>query len=296
MATNNNNIGARSYQLQFKEMLQAVFERRAYFSDFFGGSIEALDGVQDNENAFYVKTSDIPVVVNKYNTDEDVAFESGTANSTRFGERTEVIYTNTPVPYTWDWAIHEGIDRFTVNNDLDSAVADRLDLQAQAKINEFNKNHSSFISESADETKELSANDAEGVLELFNELSAYFTNIEAVGNKIAKVTPEVYNVIVDMPQTTIEKRSSADIDNNSIVRFKGFEIEELPESMFQEGEVAYAYIAGVGKAFTGINTARTIESEDFDGVALQGAGRAGEFILDDNKAAVVKVEGNTDTP
>jgi len=80
------------------------------------------------------------------------------------------------------------------------------------------------------------------------------------------------------------------------VRFKGFEIEELPESMFQEGEVAYAYIAGVGKAFTGINTARTIESEDFDGVALQGAGRAGEFILDDNKAAVVKVEGNTDTP
>ena len=41
--------------------------------------------------------------------------------------------------------------------------------------------------------------------------------------------------------------------------------------------------------FTGINTARTVESEDFDGVALQGAGKAGEYIPEDNKKAVVKV-------
>src|SRR5690625_6381919 len=103
----------------------------------------------------------------------------------------------------------------------------------------------------------------------------------------------MYNVIVDMPQTTIEKRPSANIDENTIVKFKGFTIEELPEAQFQEGEVAYAYITGVGKAFTGINTARTIESEDFDGVALQGAGKAGEFILDDNKAAVARSEEHT---
>ena len=43
------------------------------------------------------------------------------------------------------------------------------------------------------------------------------------------------------------------------------------------------------KHLLGINTARTIESEDFDGVALQGAGKAGEFIPNDNKKAVVKV-------
>ena len=59
--------------------------------------------------------------------------------------------------------------------------------------------------------------------------------------------------------------------------------------MFQTKECCYAYIEGVAKAFTGINTARTIESEDFDGLALQGAGKAGEFILPDNKPAVVKV-------
>src|SRR5690625_4715414 len=100
MATENNNLGARSYQKEFKELLEAVFETQAYFRDLFGGEIEALDGVQHNENAFYVKTSDIPVVIGKYDTDEDVAFGEGTANSSRFGERKEIIYQDTPVPYT----------------------------------------------------------------------------------------------------------------------------------------------------------------------------------------------------
>ena len=79
-----------------------------------------------------------------------------------------------------------------------------------------------------------------------------------------------------------------------MVKFKGFLIEEVPDDLFQTGEVAYVYIDGVGKAFTGINTARTIESEDFDGVALQGAGKAGEFILPDNKKAVCKVLLNSE--
>src|SRR5699024_10243363 len=171
------------------------------------------------------------------------------------------IYTDTPVPYTWEWVYHEGIDKHTVNNNLDAAVADRLDLQAQAKVKQFNKAHSAFISEVAGHEESLNGVDSDGVLSLFNKLSTYFVNIEAIGNKVAKVTPELYNVIVDMPQTTVEKRSSANIDENTIVKFKGFTIEELPEAQFQEGEVAYAYITGVGKAFTGINTARTIESE-----------------------------------
>ena len=293
--TKNNQLGARSYQPQFKEILQTVFEKRAYFGDFFAGGIEALDGVQHNENAFYVKTSDIPVVVGTYNTDADVAFGTGTSNSNRFGERTEVIYTDTPVPYTWDFAFHEGIDRRTVNNSLDAAVADRLVLQSQAKLNQFNKHHAEFISASAGEEMELTAVNEEAVLKLFNDLSAHYINIQSIGQKVAKVTPELYNVIVDHKLTTTSKRSSADIDKNEIVMFKGFEIEELPETLVAEGDVAYTYIRGVAKAFTGINTARTIESEDFDGVALQGAGKAGEFILEDNKAAVVKIKG-TDTP
>lgn len=289
-AGDNNDLKARSYQLEFKQLLQAVFKKQSYFADFFGGGIEALDGVQENETAFYVKTSDIPVVVGTaYNKDTNTAFGSGTSKSTRFGERTEIIYTNTPVTYSWEWVFHEGIDRHTVNNDFSAAVADRLELQAQAKTQKFNQAHSQFISASAGHTEALAGYTADAVLELFNSLSKYYTNIEAVGTRKAKVSSDLYNAIVDHPLMTSAKGSSANIDENGVAKFKGFIIEEVPETMFQDGECCYAYIEGVGKAFTGINTARTIESEDFDGVALQGAGKAGEFILPDNKKAVVKV-------
>lgn len=291
MATNNQLINVRSYQPQFKQLLQAVYAKQSYFRDFYGGGIEALDGVSNNAVAFTVKTSDIPVAINQYSTDENVAFKSGTGKSTRFGERTEIIYTDTQVPYTWNWAFHEGIDRFTVNNDFNAAIADRLDLQAQEKVALFNQHHGKFISENAGKAMTLATKDEEGVLALFNDVHKYFVN-EQVKAGIAwraKVTPDLYNLIVDHKLTTTAKASSANIDANRILQFKGFLIEEVPEALFQSKEVAYFYPEGVGKAFTGINTARTIESEDFDGVALQGAGKAGEFILDDNKKAVVKV-------
>src|SRR5690625_7954546 len=92
-----------------------------------------------------------------------------TSNSNRFSECKKVIYKNTNVPYTWNYAIHEGIDRFTVNNDLDAAIADRLDLQANAKLEEFNAHHSEFISSVAGKT--VDATGHEDVVSLFNELS-----------------------------------------------------------------------------------------------------------------------------
>ena len=101
-------------------------------ADFFGGSIEAMDGIQENETAFYVKTSDIPCVCGTgYDKTATKAFGTGTGNSSRFGSRTEIIYTNTPAKYTWGWNFHEGIDRHTVNNDFAAAIADRLELQSE---------------------------------------------------------------------------------------------------------------------------------------------------------------------
>lgn len=291
MGTNNQELPVRSFQKEFKQLLQAVFKKQSYFGDFFGGGIEVLDGVQNNTTAFSVKTSDIPVVVGvSYNKDANTAFGTGTGKSTRFGERKEIIYTDTDVPYTWGWVYHEGIDRHTVNNDFMSAVADRLDLQAQAKVHKFNAQHSKFISSVAGKELTLADYSSNAVLELFNALASYYVNIEAVGNKVASVNTELYNAIVDHPLTTTAKNSSARIDENGIVNFKGFRIKETPDALFQTDEYAYIYIESVGKAFTGINTSRTIESEDFDGVALQGAGKAGEFIIDDNKKAVVKVK------
>lgn len=288
----NNERSVRTYQKDFKGLLQAVFKKQAYFADFFGGGLEALDGVQHNETAFYVKTSDIPVVFGEaYSKDAATAFGAGTSKSSRFGERTEIIYTDTPVNYSWEWVFHEGIDRHTVNNNFDVAVADRLDLQAQAKTQKFNAMHSKFIAENAGHTEPLAAYTSDAVLALFNKLSKYYTNIHAIGERVAKVTSDLYNAIVDHPLTTSAKGSAANIDSNGILRFKGFVIEEVPADVMQENVIAYTYIRGVAKAFTGINTARTVESEDFDGVALQGAGKAGEYIPVDNKKAVCKITG-----
>ena len=294
-AGDNNDLPARSYQLEFKRLLQAVFKKQSYFADFFGGSIEAMDGIQENETAFYVKTSDIPCVCGTgYDKTATKAFGTGTGNSSRFGSRTEIIYTNTPAKYTWGWNFHEGIDRHTVNHDFAAAIADRLELQARAKTKAFNDAHGKFISQNAGHSETLLDYTDDNVLALFNALSKYYNNIEAVGTKRAKVCADLYNAIVDHRLTTTSKGSVANIDENGVVKFKGFLIEEVPDDLFQTGEVAYVYIDGVGKAFTGINTARTIESEDFDGVALQGAGKAGEFILPDNKKAVCKVLLNSE--
>lgn len=294
-AGDNNDLPVRSYQLEFKRLLQAVFKKQSYFADFFGGSIEAMDGIQENETAFYVKTSDIPCVCGTgYDKTATKAFGTGTGNSSRFGSRTEIIYTNTPAKYTWGWNFHEGIDRHTVNNDFAAAIADRLELQARAKTKAFNDAHGKFISQNAGHSETLLDYTDDNVLALFNALSKYYNNIEAVGTKRAKVCADLYNAIVDHRLTTTSKGSVANIDENGVVKFKGFLIEEVPDDLFQTSEVAYVYIDGVGKAFTGINTARTIESEDFDGVALQGAGKAGEFILPDNKKAVCKVLLNSE--
>ena len=289
-AGENNNQAVRSYQKQFKALLQAVYQKQAYFSEFFGGGLEALDGVTHNKTAFSIKTSDIPVVIGtEYNKDPNVAFGTGTSSTNRFGERKEIIYTDTDVPYDWEWTWHEGIDKHTVNNDFLATVADRSELQAQAKVQMFDNKGGLFISSIADRTIELVDLSNEAVLKLFNDLSNAYVNMEAVGTKLAWVKPELYNAIVDHPITTSAKHSGANIDTNGIITFKGFQIKEVPDVKFQTGELAYTSIAGVGKQFTGINTARTIPSEDFDGVAFQGAGKAGEFILPANKKAVIKV-------
>lgn len=299
---------ARQYQKEFKALLEAVFKVQAFFGDFFVGGLETLDGVQENETAFYVKTSDIPCVITQgslkagetkaYTTDENTAFGTGTAKSSRFGNRTEVIYRDTPVPYTWDWVFHEGLDRHTVNNDFDSATADRLELQAQEKTSIFNAHHAKFISDCAKGAgiiTETAAVTKDTVAEMFNKLSAYFVNINLRKGvtKAAKVNSTVYNAIIDSGLSTTAKGSTVNIDRNEVRMFKGFVIEEVPDDLLQTGECVLAYAIGVGKAFTGINTARTIESEDFDGVALQGAGSAGEYILPANEKAVAKVKVNT---
>ena len=288
----DGSAAARRYELEFKELIQAVFGVQAYFRDMFVGDLEALDGVRESDTAFTVKTSDIPVVVNKYNKDKDVAFGKGTGNSSRFGERTEITYVDEDVPYTHEWAFHEGIDYHKVNNDVESAVYDRLELQAIAKIELFNAWHGDYITENAGKQVKITTLNEASVIKAFNDLNKYFTDIGARGTRKAKVCPDVYAIIQDCTLTTSGKKSSVNIDNGDVLRFKGFDIEEVPTQLFAENEYIKAYIAGIGKCFTGINTARTIESEDFDGLALQGAGKAGEYVPEVNKKAIAVVNSD----
>ena len=288
----DGSTAARRYELEFKELIQAVFGVQAYFRDMFVGDLEALDGVKESETAFTVKTSDIPVVVNKYSKDKDVAFGKGTGNSSRFGERTEITYVDEDVPYTHEWAFHEGIDYHKVNNDVESAVYDRLELQAIAKIELFNAWHGDYITENAGKQVKIATLNEASVIKAFNDLNKYFTDIGARGTRKAKVCPDVYAIIQDCTLTTSSKKSSVNIDNGDVLRFKGFDIEEVPTQLFAENEYIKAYIAGIGKCFTGINTARTIESEDFDGLALQGAGKAGEYVPEVNKKAIAVVNSD----
>lgn len=299
MPTANQELSARRYEKRFRDLLTAVFAAQSYFGDFFAGGLEALDGVQNNAVAFSVKTSDIPVVVGTYNTGANVAFGTGTGNSTRFGPRTEIIYVDTDVPYSWDWAFHEGIDNFTVNNVPEAAIADRLELQAQAKTRLLNQHHGAFIAASAGHSETLTDYTDASVTALFNDLAAYFVNIEAVGQKVAKVNATLNNALVDLGLTVAGKGSTVNIDGNELPVFKDFAIQVVPDAVLTDGTndfAAYAYITGIGKAFTGITTTRTKEVDDFDGVAIQGAGKAGEFVLDDNKKAIVKVTAPAGTP
>jgi len=300
----NNNMNIRIYSKQFMEILKAVFDVQAKFRGFFAGGLEAIDGISEKAVAFSVKTSDIACALtsgtvsaagaytNGYNTGANVGMGTGTGSTSRFGARTEVIYDDLDVPYSFNWTIHEGLDRHTVNNDMDAAIADRLELQAKAKVALFNQKHGAFISSCASGTGQsisVTAVDATNVGTVFGQLHAYFANEGAVGTMIASVTPEVYNAIIDSGLSTTSKGSTVNIDREEVTMFKGFVIEEVPASNFVAGEVVYAYVQHIGKAFLGINTTRTIESEDFDGVALQGAGKGGQYCPNDNKKAVAKV-------
>lgn len=312
-AGDNNNQAIRYYGKQFAGIVEAVFAVQSHFGDFFAGGLETLDGISEKATAFSVKTSDVASALtagtvssagaytNGYNTGANVGMGTGTGSTSRFGNRAEVIYNDIDVPYSFNWTFHEGLDRHTVNNDFDAAIADRLDLQAQAKVAMINAQHGAYISSIAEKVISKSAITASNVGDVFNELSAYFVNIGAVGTKVANVSADVYNAIIDSGLATTAKGSTVNIDRETVEMFKGFVIEQIPAGDFAETTVVgeesnaeyddciYAYVQHIGKAFLGINTARTIESEDFDGVALQGAGKGGQWVPNDNKAAVAKV-------
>lgn len=279
MATNNNDLPVRVYSKQFLQLLSTVYQSQSVFTPTFG-ALQALDGVSNNSVAFSVKTNDVAVVVGEYNTDADTAFGTGTSNSSRFGEMKEVIYSDTDVPYTAGWAIHEGLDQMTVNNDLDAAVADRLNLQAQAKTRLFNVAMGEALAAAG---TDLGAVD--DVNALFESAVEKYTDLEVIAPVRAYVTATVYNAIIDLANVSTAKNSAVNIDTNGVLSFRGIAITKVP-TQYMGGKAIIFAPDNIARLFTGINIARTIQAIDFAGVELQGAGKYGTFILDDNKKAI----------
>lgn len=288
--TNQNNP-VRRYEKQYAGILETVFGVKSAFTGALS-AIQVLDGVQENAKAFSVKTNNTPVVIGTYKTGEnDGGFGDGSGEQSRFGKLTEIKYENTDVNYDYTLAIHEGLDRYTVNNDLNAAIADRLKLQSEAQTRQINKRIGKFLSDNAGVTEALDDFTEDKVKALFNKVNAYYINQEVTASVTIYLRPELYNAIIDMTANTSAKGSSVSIDNNGLARYKGFTLVETPAQYFDTGVVAVFSPDGIVIPFVGISTTRTIEATEFDGVLLQAAAKGGTYILDDNKKAVVKVTG-----
>ena len=284
-------MAIKIYTKQYARMLQDIFEKKTYFLRAFGGALQTKDGVKDNENFLELKTSDTDVVIQAYSTDANVGFGTGTGKSTRFGERKEIKSVDTQVPYEAPLAIHEGIDDFTVNDMPDQVVAERLALHAVAWAEYVDGLLGAALSEQASETLTGELTE-EGVTKLFADAHKIFVN-----NKVSKsvahvayVNADVYNFLVDSKLATSAKQSSANIDEQTLYKFKGFVLLELPDDKFEEGEQVIFAADNVGVAGIGIQVARALDSEDFAGVALQGAGKYGKFIPTKNEKAILKAK------
>lgn len=285
-------MAIKLYTKQYAGMLPELFAKKSAFLRAFGGTIQTIQGAEAKSDFLDLKTTDTDVVIQAYSTNAAVAFGAGTGNTNRFGVRKEVKSTDTQVPFDTPLSIHEGIDSFTVNDIPEQVVAERLALHAVAWAEHYDGIMSALLSTSASATLTETRLSEDGVTNAFAEARKKFVN-NGVSNSIAwvaYVTADVYNFLIDSKLATTAKNSSANVDEQSLYKFKGFELVELPDAKFQTGDNVYFVADGVGVAGVAIPVARTMDSEDFAGVALQAAGKLGKYIPDKNKKAILKAK------
>lgn len=285
MATNNQNRPALAFEKRFLKVLPSVFEVQRKFGRAFS-DLQVLDGIAENKTAMTVKTSDLAIVINQYDTTA-IADEEDSNN--RFGKLQEVIYANTDVEYDVPLSTNVLLDVATVNNDFDFAVADQLIKAAEAYTIEMNTADGKFFSDNAEIEEELAdLSDAE-TERVLNALSAEYINLEVAVDVTMYVRPDLYGALVDSRLATSGKNSSVSIDENGLYWFKGFRIEPTPARYFVEDDVAYLVPDGVALPFIGISLARAIEDSKYAGLILQTLSKGGRYVLDDNKKAIAKV-------
>nr|DAU82962.1 MAG TPA: major capsid protein [Caudoviricetes sp.] len=284
-------MAEKKYTMQFAGIVADIFETRQHFFRTFGGSLQTAAGAEYDKDFLKLKISDTDVVIQDYSTDPNVAFESGTANSSRFGPRHEVKSTDATVGYDKPLSLHEGIDNFTVNDNASQVLAERTGLHAIEWIEQLNVYMSKLLSKNAGKTLTTSLTE-DAVTNLFYKARKEFVNMKVAKNItwMAYVTPELYNLLIDSKLATTAKNSSANIDEQEIYKFKGFVLEELPEEYFQKGDVAIFVPDNIGVVGIGLQTYRILDATDFYGVTIQGAGQTASYIPEKNKKAIIKAQ------
>ena len=274
---------------QYAGMLPDLFAKKSAFLRAFGGVLQVKDGITENDTFMELKVSDTDVVIQNYSTDANVGFGTGTGNTSRFGQRKEVKSVNKQVKYDAPLAINEGIDDFTVNDIKDQVVAERLALHGVAWAQHVDKLLGKFLSDSASETLNSKLDEA-SVSKLFSEAHKKFVNnnVSTAVPWVAYVNADVYDLLIDSKLATTAKNSSANIDDETLYKFKGFILSELPDEKFQSGQGAYFVADNVGVAGIGIQVTRAMDSEDFAGTALQAAAKYGKYLPEKNRKAILK--------
>ena len=290
-------MAIKQYTKQYAGILPDLFESRTSFLRSFGGTVQVHADAEYNDKFLTLKTTDTDVTIQAYNTGENVAFGTGTGNTNRFGPRNEVKSVDTTVAWETPLAIHDGIDRFTVNDIPQQVVAERLALHGVAWAEHVDGMLGKALSDNASETLEGELTE-EGVVQAFVDARKAFVNNKVSRNVawVAYVNTDVFNLLVDSKLATTAKSSSANIDNQTLYAFKGFLLQEIQDAAFETGEQIYFAADNVGVVGIGIEVARVLDSEDFNGVALQGAGKYGKYIPVKNKKAILKAALTEPTP
>lgn len=284
-------MAIKIFTKQYAGLLANVFEKKQLFLNTFGGKLQVQDGITNKDTFIDLKISDTDVVIQKYDTGENVAFGTGTGTSNRFGQRNEIKSVDKQVPYEEPLAIHEGVDNFTVNDNAEEVIQERAALHAEAWVEQMNGFLSKALSDAAHKTLTGKLTE-EDVIKTFNEASKIFVNNKVSKGvaRVAYVTSDVYNFLVDAKLVSTGKGSTVNIDDNEYYKFKNFILDEIADEYFQKGENVVFAADNVGVAGVGIEIYRMLDSEDFAGVAIQSAGKFGKYIPEKNQKAVVKAK------
>lgn len=281
-------MAMKIYTDSFVGMLPNIFEAKTKFMRSFG-TLQTITGAEALENFMKLKVTDTEVVIQTYNTDANVGFGTGTGNTNRFGPRREVKSTDLQVPFDTPLSIHEGVDRFTVNDIADEVVAEKLAQHVNAWASHYDKIMSDTIEASASKTINGELTE-EGVSKAFADAYKEFINNDVSDTIawVAYVNADVLNLLVESKLATTQKNSTANIDSQYVYMFKGFEIVVVPDKKMSSS--IYFVADNVGAAGVGVNVARAMDSEDFAGVVIQAAASLGKYIPEKNKKAIVKAK------